>query len=191
MTSMALHDRIRKLTYDDYALIPEDGRRHEIIDGEHYVTASPFIPHQDLSFELSGRFWNYLKLHRIGRVLVAPVDVLLSRHDIVQPDLLFISNERAGIAADKKNIKGAPDLLVEILSQSTRRLDEVLKLDLYERSGVLEYWIFDTGRQSVQAYRRSGERLVPIAELSATASDVLTTPLLPGFELPLGEIFSI
>ena len=64
---MALQDRIRKLTYDDYALIPEDGQRHEIIDGELYVTPSPFIPHQNLSFELSGRFWSYLKLNRLGQ----------------------------------------------------------------------------------------------------------------------------
>ena len=188
---MALQDRIRKLTYDDYALIPEDGQRHEIIDGEHYVTAAPFIPHQNLSFELSGRFWSYLKRHPIGRALAAPVDVLLSKHDIVQPDLLFISNKRAGIVADPRNVKGAPDLLIEILSKSTRKLDEVLKLDLYERSGVLEYWIFDTDRRSVQAFRLENERLVLAATLSAAAGDVLMTPLLPGFRLPLAEIFSI
>jgi Uma2 family endonuclease len=191
MISMALHDRIRKLTYDDYALIPEDGQRHEIIDGEHYVSPSPFIPHQDLSVELSARFRNFLKRHRLGRILAAPVDVLLSKHDIVQPDLLFISNERAGIAADNKNVKGAPDLLVEILSKSTRKLDEEIKLHLYERYDVLEYWIFDTDRRSVRAYRRSGERLILAAELSAEAGGVLTTPLLPGLELPLSEIFSI
>jgi Uma2 family endonuclease len=188
---MALHDRIRKLTYGDYLLIPEDGQRHEIIDGEHYVTAAPFIPHQRLSFELSARFRNYLKRRRLGRALAAPVDVLLSQHDIVQPDLLFISNERAGIDADGKNIKGAPDLLVEILSKSTRKLDEVLKLDLYERSGVLEYWIFDTDRRSVQVYRLENDRLVLAVTLSAAAGDVLMTPLLPGFRLPLAEIFSI
>jgi Uma2 family endonuclease len=191
MSFMALHDRIRKLTYDDYALIPEDGQRHEIIDGEHYVTAAPFIPHQDLSFELSGRFWSYLKLRPIGRALAAPVDVLLSQHDIVQPDLLFISKERAGIVVDKRNVQGAPDLLVEILSKSTRKLDEVLKLDLYERSGVLEYWIFDTDRRSVRTFRLENERLVLAATLSAAAGDVLRTPLLPGFDLPLAEIFSI
>jgi len=68
MISMALHDRIRKLTYDDYVLLPEDGRRYEIIDGELYVSPSPFIPHQELSFELSGRFWSYLKRHRLDAV---------------------------------------------------------------------------------------------------------------------------
>jgi Uma2 family endonuclease len=188
---MALHERIRKLTYGDYLLIPEDGQRHEIIDGEHYVTSTPFIPHQDLSFELSGRFWNYLKSRPIGRALAAPVDVLLSQHDIVQPDLLFISKERAGIVVDKRNVQGAPDLLVEILSKSTRKLDEVLKLDPYERSGVLEYWTFDTDRRSVRTFRLENERLVLAATLSAAAGDVLRTPLLPGFDLPLAEIFSI
>jgi Uma2 family endonuclease len=191
MTSMALHERIRRLTYGDYVLIPEDGQRHEIIDGEHYVTAAPFIPHQRLSFELAGRFWAYLRRQPIGQALSAPVDVLLSKHDIVQPDLLFISTERAGIVADQRNVKGAPDLLVEILSKSTRKLDEVLKLDLYERSGVLEYWIFDTDRRSVQAYRLENERLVLVTTLFAKAGGILTTPLLPGFELPLAEIFSL
>jgi Uma2 family endonuclease len=187
---MALQDRIRKLTYDDYALLPEDGQRHEIIDGELYMTPSPFIPHQNLSFELSGRFWSYLKFNQLGRALAAPVDVLLSKYDIVQPDLLFISNERAGIIADHKNVKGAPDLLVEILSKSTRKLDEVLKLELYGHSGVLEYWIFNTDQRSVQLYRQKQGKLVLAMTLSAAAGDVLTTSLLPGLELPLAEIFS-
>lgn len=188
---MALQDRIRKLTYDDYALLPEDGQRHEIIDGELYVTPAPFIPHQNLSFELSARFRNFLKRHRVGRALAAPVDVLLSEHDIVQPDLLFISNERVGIIADNKNVKGAPDLLVEILSKSTRKLDEILKRELYGHSGVLEYWIFDTDQRSVQVYRQEHEKLVLAMTLSAASGDVLTTSLLPGFRLPLAEIFSI
>jgi Uma2 family endonuclease len=190
MISMALHDRIRKLTYDDYVRIPDDGQRHEIIDGEHYVTAAPFVPHQFLSVELSGRFRNYLQRRRIGRVLTAPTDVLLSKQDIVQPDLLFVSNERAGIIG-RKNIQGAPDLLIEILSASNRNHDQVLKLDLYDRFDVLEYWIFDPDRRTVQAYRRTAEGLRLAVELSAVAGDVLTSPLLPGFSLPLAAVFEI
>ena len=94
MTSMALHDRIRKLTYEDYVLIPEDGQRHEIIDGEHYVTAAPFIPHQDCSSG-SPRAGGFVKAHRLGRFSRRAHRRPPLAYDIVQPDLLFISNERA------------------------------------------------------------------------------------------------
>jgi Uma2 family endonuclease len=186
---MALHDRIRKLTYDDYVLIPEDGQRHEIIDGEHYVTPSPFLPHQDVSVELIWRFRSYLEEHPVGRIRHAPCDVVLSDTDVVQPDLLFISNERAGIAASQKFVYGAPDLLVEILSESTHDRDEGVKLDLYERFGVLEYWIFHPAWKTVRVYRRTGDRLELAAELAADARDILTTPLLPGLELPVAKLF--
>ncbi|MFL6194678.1 MAG: Uma2 family endonuclease [Thermoanaerobaculia bacterium] len=185
---MALHDLSRKLTYEDYLLIPEDGRRHEIIDGEHYVTAAPFVPHQDLVVELTFRLRGFLKAHRIGRLLIAPTDVLLSPHDIVQPDLLFISNQRASIAG-LKNIQGAPDLAIEILSKNSARLDKILKLKAYELWGVQEYWMFDPGRKGVQPWVRTGESFEAGPFLSAATGGVLTTPLLPGFELPLAELF--
>jgi Uma2 family endonuclease len=185
---MALHDLARKLTYEDYALIPEDGQRHEIIDGEHYVSPAPYLPHQDLLVELTLRLGGFVKAHRLGRFLIAPADVLLSVHDIVQPDLFFISNERAAIAQEK-NVQGAPDLVVEILSKGTRRLDERIKLEAYDRCGVREYWLFDRFRKGVQVWDRTdgGFRQRPF--LSAAAEDVLTSPLLPGFELPLAEVF--
>jgi Uma2 family endonuclease len=185
---MALHDLTPKLTYENYALFPEDGQRHEIIDGEHYVTPAPFVPHQDLLVELTIRLGGFVKAHRLGRLLIAPTDILLSLHDIVQPDLLFISNERAAIVG-LKNIQGAPDLVIEILSPSTSRLDKVLKLDAYERCGVQTYWIFDRVRKGVQPYERTNQSLRPQPFLSAAAGDVLTSPLLPGFELPLAELF--
>jgi Uma2 family endonuclease len=162
MIPMALHDRIRKLTYDDYVLIPDDGQRHEIIDGEHYVTAAPFIPHQGLSFELAARFRNYLKRRRVGRAFAAPTDVLLSMHDVVQPDLLFVSNERAGIIG-RKNIQGVPDLMIEILSVGNRKHDQETKLDLYDRFDVLEYWIFDPEQRTARsiAARKVGSASSP------------------------------
>jgi len=185
---MALHDLARKLTYEDYVLIPEDGQRHEIIDGEHYVSPAPYVPHQDLVVELTYRFKAFLNIHRLGRLLIAPTDVLLSVHDIVQPDLLFVSKERAEIVG-LENIKGAPDLVIEILSKSTLRLDKGPKLKAYERWGVREYWMFDRFQRGVLPWKRSGKSLRPQPFLSAAAKDVLTSPLLPGFELPLAEIF--
>ena len=184
---MALHDLPRKrLTYEDYVLFPDDGKRHEIIDGEHYVTAAPFVWHQRIVVRLTLSLGVFLQQHPLGELLVAPTDILLSPHDIVQPDLLFISNERSGITKDA-NVQGAPDLVIEILSKSTRRLDRVVKRGAYERWGVLEYWMFDPFRKGTDVWERSAGGL--LRSLSAAAGDVLTTPLLPGLEIPLAEVF--
>jgi Uma2 family endonuclease len=187
---MALHDPSPKLTYEDYILFPEDGRRHEIIDGEHYVTAAPFLRHQDLVVTLTHYFKSFLSSNDLGRVLIAPVDVLLSPHDIVQPDLLFVSTERAHIAK-KKYVRGAPDLVVEVLSESTRRRDQALKLHRYERFGVREYWLVDPARATITVYRLREGAFVRAADLSAAAGDVLTTPILPGFEIRLAALFDL
>jgi len=183
---MALHDLPRKLIYEDYILIPEDGQRHEILDGEHYVTPSPFFRHQLLSSKLHSVVGPFVLQEGLGVLLSAPMDVLLSPHDVAQPDLLFISNERAGIITEK-NIQGAPDLVVEILSDSTRRRDRGIKLERYDHCGVLEYWMFDSKRMATKVYRREAGRLRLAAEL--TAGDVLSSPLLPGLEIRLATIF--
>jgi Uma2 family endonuclease len=185
---MAVQDRVRKLTYEDYARIPDDGQRHEIIDGEHYAVPAPFTPHQRISRRLILRVGEAVERLGLGELLHAPHDVVFSKYDVVQPDLLFVSKERAGIVTEK-NTQGAPDLIIEILSDSTRRLDEGVKLDLYDRYGVPEYWMFDTGRKISRVYRRTLQGLRLVAELSAESEDVLTTPLLPGIEIPLAEIF--
>lgn len=178
----------RKLTYDDYVLIPEDGLRHEILDGEHYVTPAPTPRHQGIAGILHLALGSFIREHRLGRLFFAPLDILLSEHDIAQPDLVFISNERASILGEK-NVQGAPDLVVEVLSDSTRRTDETVKRAIYERSGALEYWLVDPKRQTVQVFRRSGEGFGFARTLSAEAGDVLTSALFPGFELAVGEIF--
>jgi Uma2 family endonuclease len=186
---MAIQDAIRrKLTYEDYVLFPEDGQRHEILDGEHYVTPAPFTRHQRVLFALGRRLGNFLEDHPLGEVLPAPTDVLLSLHDVAQPDLLFISNERAVIVTEK-NVQGAPDLVIEILSDSTRRRDEGIKRERYERLGVREYWLVDPIRATVQILRLDGEHLRPAAHLTAAAGDVLTSLLLPGLEIQLSKIF--
>lgn len=186
---MAIQDTARrKLTYQDYLLFPEDGNRHEILDGEHYVTAAPYPKHQRVLRELLFGLHSFLRQHRLGEVFSAPLDVVLSRHDVIQPDLLFISNERRPILT-QKNLQGAPDLAIEILSATTRRFDEGIKLARYERFGVRECWLVDPSRATVRIYRRAGEQLRKEADLTVAAGDCLTSPLLPGFELPLVEIF--
>jgi Uma2 family endonuclease len=186
---MALQDRIRKLTYDDYVLIPDDGKRHEILDGEHYVSPAPTLWHQYLLLDLGSRLHVFVKIHRLGRVYAAPADVVFSRHDVVQPDLLFISRERLKIAREA-NVQGAPDLVIEILSKSTRRLDEGIKLRRYEYFGVREYWMVNDFRKTVTVYRWIDGAFQLRPELSAAAGDILTTPLLPGLAIPLAELFA-
>ena len=84
-----------KLTYDDFLLFPDDGKRHELIDGEHYVTPSPNVRHQEILGRLHLLIGTWLQGHRVGKIFVAPLDVLFSRFDVVEPDLLYVSNERA------------------------------------------------------------------------------------------------
>ena len=179
-----------KLTYDDFLLFPDDGQRHELIDGEHYVTPSPRSRHQIISGNLHYLVRTWLDTHPAGRILYAPLDVVFSNFDIVVPDLIYVSNERWAAIITEKHAVGAPDLVIEIGSPSTRKRDETIKRRLYERSGVAEYWVVDPTIDVVRIYRRSGDRFGKPVELSTEAADVLTTPLLPGLAVPLPRIFA-
>ncbi|MCP9446759.1 MAG: Uma2 family endonuclease [Nitrospira sp.] len=185
---MATTSRSAKLTYEDYLLFPDDGKRHEVIQGDHFLTPALNTKHQRVLGHVHVALYTYLRHHIIGQVSIAPYDVVLSDEDVVQPDLLFISTARLSIVTDI-NVRGTPDLIVEILSEATRKKDEVTKRKLYERYGVQEYWLVDPELEMVKVLRLSGNQYVRAAELSKEAHDVLTTPLLPGFSLPLAEIF--
>ena len=177
-----------KLTYDDYVLFPDDGKLHELIDGEHYVTPSPNVRHQQIQGELFGLIWSHLQTHPIGRVFISPLDVVFSSFDVVEPDIMYLSHERASNVLTTANVQGAPELVIEIGSPGTRQRDETIKRHLYERSGVTEYWVVDPDIDVVRVYRRAGEAFARPVELSREAGDVLTTDLLPGLELPLARI---
>jgi len=179
-----------KLTYEDFLQFPDDGRRHELIDGEHYVTPSPNTRHQRISGRLYLLIGNWLQEHPVGQLFYAPFDVVFSNIDVVEPDLLYMSNERAAEVLTEKHVRGVPELVIEIASPGTRRRDETLKRRLYERSGVTEYWVVDPDVDVVRAYRLSGEGFGRPVELSAEAGDVLTTALLPGLEIPLARVFA-
>lgn len=177
-----------KLTVEDYELFPDDGQRHELIDGEHVVTAAPVVHHQRVLVRLVALLHVFVEEHSLGEILPAPTDVVLSRHDVVQPDVLFVSNARSAIVT--RRIEGAPDLAVEVLSPSSRRTDEVLKRRRYEVFGVTELWIVDPEIDVVRVYRReSPERFGRPLELAAERGDMLATPLLPGLTLDLGRLF--
>jgi len=174
-----------RLTYEDYCLLPNDGKRYEIIDGELFVTPSPNFLHQNVVTSLTYFLYSFLKNHPLGRVIVAPFDVVFSQFDVVEPDILYVSKARASVLT-KKNVQGSPDLVVEVLSQSTAKIDQTTKLKLYARFGVEEYWIIDPEGPSAEVYRRAKGTLDLVQKLAS--ADSITSPLFPGFNLPLQKL---
>jgi len=186
---MSLQPHKVEFTYEDYLLFPEDGRRHELIGGEHFMTPAPSTRHQKIVGKLVRFLEDYVARTKAGEVFVAPTDVVLSNLDVVQPDLLFICTARSPIITEK-NIQGAPDLVIEILSETTRKTDETIKRKLYEGHGVREYWIVDPELETVDIHRLTDRKYVRAAELSLEADHAIETPLLPSLKLKLSDIFS-
>ncbi len=174
-----------KLTYADYRNAPED-KRYELLDGNLVMTPAPREHHQRASMNLAILLGQFIKRRGIGRVYAAPFDVVFSDTDVVQPDLSFISNERAHIITEE-NVQGAPDLVVEILSPSTADRDLTFKRALYARHGVQEYWLVDTDAKTVTVlvWDTAG-----FAEVGACGEgQTLESPTLAGFIIDPGEIF--
>jgi Uma2 family endonuclease len=179
-----------RLTYDDFVLFPDDGKRHELIDGVHYVTPSPNTRHQRILGKLYLAIGNYLETNPIGEVFFAPLDVVISHFDVVEPDLLYMSRERAASVSVPEHIRGVPELVVEVASKSTRKRDQTIKRALYERAGVSEYWIVDPDKDGVRVYRNSAGAFDKPIELRVESGGTLTTTLLPGLEMSLERIFA-
>jgi Uma2 family endonuclease len=180
-----------RLTVDDFMLFPDDGKRHEIIDGVHYVTPSPVTRHQAILGRLHLSLGNFLvDQPQLGRVFFAPFDVIFTRWDVVEPDLLIISGDQLDILTTK-NVQGAPAVVVEILSPGTRKVDESIKRRLFERAGVREYWLIDPELDIVKVYRREADGSFPrVAELSRESEDRLASDVLPGWSLALTRLLA-
>jgi Uma2 family endonuclease len=198
---MAIPSISVRLTCRDILALPNDLLRHELIDGEHIVSPAPGTRHQVVLLNLASHLHLFVRERRPGSVLAAPFDVVLSEHDIVEPDLIYLSAKRARRQLDEKRLVGPPELAVEVLSPSTRRLDETRKLHLYERFGVGEYWLVDPDNETIRIHRLVRQHLMLATLLSrhggpggdhgdrgADAQD-LSTPLLPGLAIPLAAIF--
>ncbi len=178
-----------RLTYEDFLLLPDDGKRHEIINGVHYVTPSPTMQHQQLLGCLHYELEHYLRQRPgLGQVFLSPLDVVLSDWDVVEPDLLLVLRTQENILTEQ-NVQGAPAIVVEILSPGTRRRDQTVKRKLFERSGVVEYWLIDPRDRVVTQFVRDGDRFTSPTMLTPDGVSVLTTALLPGFSLPLTDLF--
>ncbi|MDO8676977.1 MAG: Uma2 family endonuclease [Acidobacteriota bacterium] len=179
-----------RLTYDDLvAMFPEGDRlRHELIAGEHFVTPSPTNRHQELSVRLTISIGVHLEGHsEQGKLYAAPFDVVITPYDVVEPDLLVVLGDQLHILTEA-NVKGAPGLVVEILSPGTRKRDQTLKRQLFDREGVREYWMVDPDRNRVVVCRRAADGSFPLVNTLDT-TETLTTPLLPGWGLPLDKLF--
>jgi len=157
------------LTDDDYRLFPEAGPRFQLIEGGLYMSPSPSRYHQAIARNITYLLMKHLERNPIGEVFQAPLDVYLGRHDVFQPDILFVSCGRKGILAED-GVHGAPDAVVEILSPATARLDRESKLKVYARSGVREMWIVDPNSKTISVFEFDRDVANPIAVHGATSS---------------------
>ncbi|MBI2933838.1 MAG: Uma2 family endonuclease [Planctomycetes bacterium] len=177
--------KAKKLSYADYEKIPPDLHRHEIIEGEEFMTPAPSPEHQTVVGSVFAVVRAHVTARKLGRVFVAPTDVKFSEHDVVQPDVLFIAAKRASIITEK-NIQGAPDLVIEVASPSTAFLDRGHKLALYERCGVREYWIVEPAGRTVEIHEFGSPRRTRIYK----EGQAFDSALLPGLTVKVGELFA-
>jgi len=179
-------------TYSDLVALPEDRLRHELIDGEHFVTPSPNTAHQTILNNLFVILNAYVERRGVGEVLFAPFDVKLSPYTVLVADLLFFTADRFAGAVNDKHATAAPDLVVEILSPSTRRRDLGRKRAVYDREGVREYWVLDSVAETAMVLRRTAEGggLADVRALTASKKGVLQSPLFPGLKIRLAEVSS-
>ena len=174
-----------KLTYESYLKTPDD-ERYELLDGMLVMEPAPLTTHQYVLGNLHHAVRSFLDEHNLGEVYISPTDVVLSDTNVMQPDLLFVSAERAHIVT-RENIQGAPELVVEVLSPSTAERDKTLKLDLYARHGVKEYWLVDPNAKTVMVLLLGEHGFETVGTYGE--GQTLTSPTLAGFSLNLAGQF--
>jgi Uma2 family endonuclease len=171
------------LDYSDYAGIPPDGNRYEILEGELYVTPAPSPLHQRVSKRLQRQLEDYFEGRSLGEVFNAPIDVILTPHDVVQPDLVVITDASR---ISQRGIEGAPLLVVEILSPSSRNQDRTTKARRYAQLGIRHYWIVDPDAARLECYRAESDRYMLVLQGEAPAS--LSHPDFPDLALQLQQL---
>ena len=176
-----------RLTYQDYINLPESDTRYELIDGELYVAPSPTTAHQTILLELIAALRAFVKTSDLGRVFVAPLDVILSNEDVLQPDILFVSKNRENIITEI-NIQGAPDLVVEILSPGIADRDRTIKRARYFIHGVQEYWIVDPQAKTIEVLTTGQDDFETVQVYGENTS--VASPVLEGLVIQLQDIFN-
>ncbi len=176
----------KRLTYVDYEALPEVAP-YQLIDGELIMTPAPTLFHQNIIGNIYQLLRPFVESNDIERVFLSPIDVRLTDTDVYQPDLIFIQKDHVSkIGRDKLNV--IPDLAVEVLSPSSAFYDLMHKKTVYAESGVAEYWIVDPKDETVEIFRQDGGRFVSDAYFKN--SDVLQSPLFPGFTMKLEDVFA-
>lgn len=174
------------VTYEALCQAPSDGKRYELFEGEAYMTPSPDLRHQRIVRRLTRAFENAISDG--SEVLFAPMDVVLDKATAVQPDLILVLEQNADILKDV--VRGVPDLLVEVLSPSTEKIDRGLKMETYARHGVGEYWMVDGEKSVIEIYRLDRDAKAYRLAATCRGNDLATTPLLLKLSIAASEIFS-
>jgi Uma2 family endonuclease len=174
-----------KFTYEDLKLIPPDRNRYEIVEGELFVTPAPRTLHQRIVGNIFAALHQHVRQHHLGEVFVAPYDVVFAWGTVLEPEVLFVSNARLHYIGED-NLSGPPDLAVEVISESTKRLDREVKLKQYALYGVSEYWMVDPEGKSVEVFRLEGKEYELVEHLGF--GDTLTSPLFPRLQLAVASL---
>jgi len=173
-------------TYEDYCRIPEDGKCHELIEGEFFVSPAPFIQHQSVSANLLRALLQAIHKPGLARVFHPPTDLILARTTVVQPDLIVVGQARESFIT-KRAVEGPPDVVVEILSPSSLDRDQYIKRKLYEKFQILEYWVVDPEQESITVYRLDEGTYGIRANYDRTST--LESPEFPTLQVPLADVF--
>ncbi len=175
------------MTYHEYALLPQDRNRYEVLEGELYMTPSPTRDHQVIVTVLGSILLQHVVAQGLGMVFVAPLDVVLTETNVLQPDILFLRTGRVP-PRGAKNVTVAPDLVIEVVSPASVEQDREIKMQVYARHGVPHYWIVDPDARTLEMYALSGAAYGPPARCSGDAT--ATMAVFPGLNIPLARLWS-
>jgi len=182
-----MHAADRRVTYAEMLEWPDDGRQYELYDGEAIVVPSPFPRHQRVAFNIAQLVGRHAEAAG-GRVFHAPLDIVLSEYDVVQPDVVFFRDDRRHLVKDWEVTRAAPDLAVEVLSPGTESRDRGRKMALLARFGVPEYWIVDPAGETLEIYVLGGAGYE--LRIAARRGDEVASPTLAGLSFPTARVFA-
>jgi len=176
----------RRYTYEELvAEMPETNQPCELWDGEFIMSPTPSFYHQEVALGFYRQLYDWVAERKLGKVVAAPIDMVLSPHRVTQPDVVFISRDRLGIIT--KTINGPVDLAAEIISLGNRNRDRIEKRDLYEQYGVREYWLIDPEAQTIEVLHLESDRYQLF--MRGTPGQKAASKLLPGFEIDVAALF--